>query len=266
MGARIVDSKRERLLAIITNSLVPCNGRFPAIIAMISMFLVVGGGIFSEVASSAILTLVILFGVAATFLATKVLSETMLKGEPSSYTLELPPYRRPQILRVIIRSVFDRTAFVLARALVTAVPAGAIIWLVSNVTVGGSPLLLIAADFLDPFAKLLGLDGVILIAFILGLPANEIVLPIIIMAYLSNGTLMDAFSIEQMKNILISNGWDSVTAICTITFSLFHWPCSTTLMTIKKETGSLKWTAVSVVLPTAIGIFLCVVINLLFKN
>jgi len=265
VGARIVDSKRERLLAIITNSLVPCNGRCLAIIAIISMFFVAGVGAFGGLASSVILTLVILFGVGVTFLSTKLLSETLLKGEPSSYTLELPPYRRPQILRVIIRSVFDRTVFVLGRALVAAVPAGAVIWIMANVTVGGQSLLLIAADFLDPLARLMGLDGVILIAFILGLPANEIVLPIIIMAYLSNDAIVDAFSVEQMREILTLNGWNSVTAICTITFFLFHWPCSTTLMTIKKETNSLKWTAVSLLFPTVIGAVLCITINLIAR-
>ena len=261
VGCRIIDSPRERLLAVITNSLVPCNGRFPAIIAIISMFFVTYSGFLGSFFSALVLTTVILLGIIATFLSTKLLSATVLKGVPSSYTLEMPPYRKPQIASVLVRSVFDRTLFVLGRALTVAIPAGIVIWIMANVTVGNTTLLLYCADFLDPFAKIMGLDGVILIAFILGFPANEIVLPIIIMAYLSNGSLAELSSLSEMRNLLVANGWTPVTAACTMIFSLMHWPCSTTVLTIKKETASAKWTLFSILFPTLIGMVLCIIIN-----
>ena len=212
----------------------------------------------SSIASALLLTGVILLGVVLTFTVTKLLSKTVLKGVPSSFTLELPPYRRPQIGKVIMRSVFDRTLFVLGRAAVVAAPAGMIIWLMANITVGGANILTHCAAFLDPFARLMGLDGVILIAFILGFPANEIVIPIIIMAYLSQGSILELQDMAQMKQLFVSNGWTWITAACTMLFSLFHWPCSTTLLTIKKETGSLKWTALAAALPTVIGMASCI--------
>lgn len=266
VGCRIIDSPRERLLAILTNSFVPCNGRFPTIISILTMFFVgTASGIFSSVLSALILTAVILLGIAMTFAVTKLLSKTILKGVPSSYTLELPPYRRPEIGKVIVRSIFDRTLFVLGRAAAVAAPAGLLIWLVANIKCGDTSLLNACAEFLDPFAKLMGLDGVILIAFILGFPANEIVIPIIIMAYLAQGSLTDITSVFEMKNIFVANGWSWTTGICTIIFSLMHWPCSTTLITIKKETGSLKWTALAAVIPTIAGIIICMVLTAIFK-
>jgi ferrous iron transport protein B len=260
VGTRIIDSPRERLLAIITNNFVPCNGRFPTLIAIITMFFVgIYGGLFSTVSSALILTAVIVFGVLVTFGITKLLSSTLLKGIPSSFTLELPPYRKPQIGKVIIRSIFDRTLFVLGRAVSVAAPAGLVIWLFSNITVGGASILSHCAAFLDPFARLMGLDGVILIAFILGFPANEIVVPIIIMAYLSTGSITDYQSLAQLKDLFVSNGWTPITAISMILFSLMHWPCSTTMLTIKKETGSFKWTALSFIIPTVCGIAACMI-------
>ncbi len=265
VGCRIIDSPRERLLAILTNSFVPCNGRFPMLISIITMFFIgASGGIFSSVYSALILTLVILFGIFMTFAATKLLSQTVLKGVPSSFTLELPSYRKPQIGKVIVRSIFDRTLFVLSRAAAVAAPAGALIWIMANVTIDGNSLLSICSAFLDPFARVFGLDGVILIAFILGFPANEIVIPIIIMAYLSQGTLIEFDSILQLKELFSANGWTLTTAVCTIIFSILHWPCSTTLMTIKRETGSLKWSIFAAVLPTLCGLTLCFLINLIF--
>lgn len=262
VGCRIIDSPRERLLAILTNSFVPCNGRFPALISILTMFFVgAAGGAFSSFLSALLLTGVILLGIAATLGVTKLLSCTILKGIPSSFTLELPPYRRPQIGKVIVRSIFDRTLFVLGRAAAVAAPAGLIIWLMANITVGGTSLLAHCAGFLDPFAQLLGLDGVILIAFILGFPANEIVIPIIIMAYMSQGSLVDLGNLVQMKALFTANGWTWVTAISVMLFSLMHWPCSTTLITVKKETGSLKWTALAAALPTAAGIIVCFLFN-----
>lgn len=261
VGARIIDSPRERLLAIITNNFVPCNGRFPTLIAIISMFFVAASGLFGSVLSAALLVLVILLGVGMTFLVCKLLSKTILKGVPSSFTLELPPYRRPQIGKVIVRSVLDRTLFVLGRAAAVALPAGVLIWVMANVTVGERTLLMHCAGFLDPFAGLLGLDGVILLAFILGLPANEIVVPIILMAYLAQGSLTEMADYASLHALLVANGWTWVTALCTMLFSLFHWPCSTTLMTIKKETQSLKWTVASFLIPTGCGVALCMAVN-----
>lgn len=263
-GCRIIDSPRERLLAILTNAFVPCNGRFPTIIAIITMFLI-GGGISGSFMSAIILTLVITIGILLTFLATKLLSKTVLKGVPSNFILELPPYRRPQILKVIVRSIFDRTLFVLGRSLIVAAPAGLIIYIMSNTQIGGATLLSYCADFLDPFARLLGLDGVILIAFILGFPANEIVIPIIIMAYMGTGVLEDGFSLSFMRTLFIENGWTVKTAISMLIFTLCHWPCSTTVLTIKKETASIKWTLLSILLPTGFGVVLCIIFNYIYS-
>lgn len=262
-GCRIIDSPRERLIAVLTNSFVPCNGRFPTLISIITMFFLgAASGFTASVLSSLLLTLTILFSVFCTFAASKLLSKTVLKGVPSSFTLELPPYRRPQVLKVVVRSVFDRTLFVLGRAASVAAPAGIVIWLFANVHIGDSTLLNVCADFLNPFAELLGFDGIVLLAFILGLPANEIVFPIIIMAYMASGSILEFESLTELRTLLVANGWTLTTAVSVMLFSLMHWPCATTLMTIKKETKSVKWTLVSLVLPTAIGMGTCFVFNL----
>ena len=260
-GCRIIDSPRERLIAVITNSLVPCNGRFPALIAVISMFFAGGSG---SLVSALLLTALIVFAVAMTLLASRLLSATLLRGVPSSFTLELPPYRPPQIGRVIIRSVLDRTVFVLGRAAAVAAPAGLVIWLMANISIGSGTLLSLCAGFLDPLGRLLGLDGVILMAFLLGFPANEIVIPIMLMAYTAQGMLIDYQGLGELRAILVQNGWTAKTALCFLIFALMHWPCSTTLMTIKKETGSLKWTLVSLLTPALMGGALCMLVNLLF--
>nr|WP_303791282.1 nucleoside recognition domain-containing protein [Anaerotruncus colihominis] len=222
------------------------------------MFFIGGAvGAFASLASTLFLTGVIILGVLMTFLVSALLSKTILKGIPSSFTLELPPYRRPQVGRVIVRSIFDRTLFVLGRAAAVAAPAGLIIWLLANIQMDGVSLLAHCAAFLDPFARLLGLDGVILIAFILGFPANEIVVPIMIMTYLSTGSIQEFDNLTQLKALLVDNGWTWLTAVCTMLFSLMHWPCSTTCLTIRKETQSWKWTAVSILLPTLIGMAVC---------
>ena len=266
VGCRIIDSPRERLLAVLTNSLIPCNGRFPIFITLISVFFIgTGGGAAASVLPSLLLAGIIVLGVLGTFGATRLLSETVLKGTPSAFILEMPPYRRPQVGKVIVRSIFDRTLFVLGRAAAVAAPAGLLIWLMANVTVGGNSLLAICSGFLDPLGRLMGMDGVILMAFILGLPANEIVLPIIIMAYMSQGSLNDYSSLSALGTLLAENGWSWMTALCVIVFSLFHWPCSTTLITIKKETGSLKWSALAFIRPTIMGAALCVFLNLTFS-
>ena len=258
IGCRIIDSPRERMIAVLTNSFVPCNGRFPMLISIITMFFIAGtGSITASLVSAAMLTAVILLGVMMTFAVSWLLSKTLLKGLPSSFTLELPAYRRPQIGQVIIRSVFDRTLFVLGRAVTVAAPAGLIIYVMANCTVGNVTLLAHCASFLDPFARCIGIDGVILMAFILGFPANEIVIPIVIMAYMSTGTLTELGSLENLRTLLVNNGWTWLTAACTMLFSLMHWPCSTTLLSIKKETGSWRWTAVGFLLPTLSGIVIC---------
>ena len=263
-GARIIDSPRERLIAIITNTFVPCNGRFPTLISIITMFFAgVVAAPWNGLLSTLLLTGVIVFGVILTFLTSRFLSKTLLKGVPSSFTLELPPYRRPQFGKVIVRSIFDRTLFVLGRAVSVAILAGAIIWLLANIQVQDASLLQHISLFLDPFAHLMGLDGVILLAFLLGFPANEIVVPIMIMAYLANGSMTDIGDLAVLKELFVNNGWTWVTAICTLMFSLVHFPCATTLLTIRKETQSWKWTAVSFLLPTVLGILLCMGINLL---
>lgn len=262
-GCRIIDSPRERLIAILTNSFVPCNGRLPALVTLITLFFTgaSSAGPISSLRPALILTFFILTGVAATFFVSRLLSATVLKGMPSSFTLELPPYRRPQIGRVIWRSILDRTLFILGRAAAVAAPAGLVIWILANVSIGDISLLARFSGYLDPIGRLMGMDGVILMAFILGLPANEIVIPIIIMAYTSQGTLIEPGNLSELHTLLISQGWTWVTALCTMVFFLFHWPCSTTLMTIKKETGSLKWTCLAVLLPTACGVILCMAIT-----
>ncbi len=266
IGCRIIDSPRERLLAILTNSFVPCNGRFPTLIACITMFFLqsVGGGLYSSIVSTLILTALIALGIAMTLAATKLLSSTLLRGMPSSFTFELPPYRRPQIGRVIVRSVFDRTLFVLARSAAVAAPAGAVIWILANTSAGNSSLLLHLSGYLDPIGALLGLDGAILMAFILGCTANEIVLPIVIMIYTSGGAISELAGIDAVRELLAANGWTWLTALNMMLFSLMHWPCTTTLLSIKKETGSLRWTLLAGALPTVLGIVLCMLTNLIF--
>jgi ferrous iron transport protein B len=258
VGCRIIDSPRERLIAILTNSFVPCNGRFPTLIALITMFFVgVGGGLGRSLWAAALLTGVIALGVLMTFAVSRLLSATVLKGTASSFTLELPPYRRPRIGQVIVRSVLDRTLFVLGRAATVAAPAGLVIYLCANLQVGDASVLARCVGFLDPFARLFGLDGAILMAFVLGAPASEIVLPILLMTYLSTGTIGQLGDLGALHTLLVEHGWTWVTAVCTMLFSLFHWPCATTCVTIWRETKSARWTALGVAIPTAVGLLLC---------
>ncbi|MBS5822997.1 MAG: ferrous iron transport protein B [Clostridium argentinense] len=267
IACRIIDSPRERLIAILTNSFVPCNGRFPTLIALSIIF--VGGTFASDRANSIVAALMVValvvLGVIITLISSFILSKTILKGMPSSFTLELPPYRKPQIGRVIYTSIIDRTIFVLFRAMVVAAPAGLITYILSNVMIGDMSIVAHIANFLQPFGKLIGLDGYILMAFLLGLPANEIVLPILLMGYLSNGVMIEHDSIEQLKNILVNNGWTYLTLLNTMLFSLLHFPCGTTIWTIKKETGSNKWALVSFLMPTAVAIVVCFITTLISK-
>ena len=269
VGCRIIDSPRERLVAMLTNNFVPCNGRFPFLITISSIFFASSAlGILSSIWSTLAVIAVIVIGVIVTLVVSKILSKTILKGMPSSFMLELPPYRTPQFGKILVRSIFDRTLFVLGRAVSIAIPAGIIIWLFANINISGISLLTHVANFLDPFAKLMGLDGYILTAFILALPANEIVLPIILMSYTAGGSLMQIDDLSNISNILISNGWTILTAINVMLFCLMHFPCSTTLITIKKESGSLKWTALAFLIPTFLGIIACMfttgIYNLIF--
>lgn len=260
-GCRIIDSPRERLIAILTNSLVPCNGRFPTLIALITIFFAgSGGGFWSSVRAAAILLGVLVLGIGMTLVVSRILSATVLRGMPSSFALELPPYRRPRVGQVIVRSVLDRTLFVLGRAVAVAAPAGLVIWLCANVPVGAGTVLDQITGALDPLGRLMGLDGVILMAFLLGWPANEIVVPIILMTYLSQGTLVEMNDLNAVGELLRGQGWTQLTAVCAMLFSLFHWPCSTTCLTIAKETGSVKWTVLAVLVPTLVGGCLCTLV------
>lgn len=266
VGCRIINSPRERLIAIITNNFVPCNGRFPFLIAVATIFIAgTMNGIGATFISTLAVIFVILLGIFLTLLISKILSKTFLKGMPSSFVLELPPYRKPQFGKVFIRSIFDRTLFVLGRAVSVAAPAGLVIWLFANIGFQDMSLLDIIANFLTPLANLMGLDGYILTAFILGIPANEIVLPIILMCYMGNGSLVDLDDTYQIGQILINNGWTMLTAINVMIFTCLHFPCATTLLTIKKETGSLKWTLLSFIIPTVCGVLICMLTTLIYN-
>ena len=259
MGCRIIQSPRERFVAILTNSFIPCNGRFPTLIAILSMFFLCGmTGVLRSAGAALLMTLLLVLAVAMTLAASSLLSHTLLRGRASTFTLELPPFRKPQIGKVIADSVLRRSLLVLGRAVAVAAPAGFVIWLFANVSVGGATLLDHTASFLDPFARFMGLDGIILLAFILGSPANEIVLPIIIMGYLAQGSMTDLSDLGALKQLLTDNGWTWLTAVCTMLFSLMHWPCTTTLITMLRELKSKRWAAVGVLIPTLFGCEMCI--------
>ena len=265
VGCRIMRSTRERLIAIVTNCFVPCNGRFPFLITVATIFFAgTVGGFCDSFISTCVVVCVILLGIFLSIMVSNILSKTLLKGESKGFFLELPPYRKPRIGSIVVRSIFDRTLFVLGRAVSVAVPAGIVIWILSNVNIEGSSMLSYIAYFFDPLAKLMGLDGYILTAFVLGIPANEIVLPIILMMYLNSGVLIDIDDTNQIGKILIENGWTIITAINVMLFTLLHFPCMTTLMTIFKETQSRKWTVLSFAIPTVLGIVLCIMTNLFY--
>ena len=266
IGCRIINSPRERIIAILTNAFMPCNGRFPMLISIAAIF--IGGisvGIKESFISALTVTIVIILGVLMTLLVSKILSKTILKGMPSNFILELPPYRKPQVGKVIVRSIFDRTLYVLGRAIAIAAPAGAVIWIFSNIMIGDASILTICADYLSPLANAIGVDGYILMAFILGLPANEIVMPIIIMSYLRATTMLELDNLYELKELLVANGWTILTAINVMILCLMHYPCGTTLWTIKKETKSFKWTALSFLIPTVAGIVICFITTQLWR-
>lgn len=265
VSCRIIESPRERLIAMLTNNFVPCNGRFPTIITLASLITL--GMAAVSFGATVIVVGIILFGITTTFFVSWALSRTLLKGVPSSFTLELPPYRKPQIGRVIVRSVFDRSIFVLGRAVSMAAPAGAITWLLANIYIGDLNILTYCANFLKPFGQILGMDGFIIMAFVLGLPANEIVLPILIMSYLASGTMTELDSIDALYRLfVVEHGWTWLTATSTMLFSLLHFPCSTTLLTIWKESKSVKWTALAFVIPLIIACTVCFVVAQLARG
>lgn len=262
-GCRIFESKKARMLAIITNSFMPCNGRYPTLIAIITMFLVSNRGMVSSFVCALILVLLILLSIIITFVVNKILSKFIYKDDNASFVLELSDYRKVKIGKLIVRSIFDRTLFVLGRALAVAAPCGVIIYLITNIDINSVSVLEILSNFLNPVGKIMGLDGVILLSFILGFPANEIVMPIMLMTYLGNSTLTNYDSLSSLKTILVDNGWSITTSISFLVFTLFHFPCSTTLLTIKKETDSWFITFLSFVLPLVIGFVLCIIINII---
>lgn len=255
ISCRIIDSKREKLIAILTNNFVPCNGRFPGLIILASMLV---SGKFISLKTALIISMIIIFSIILTLVVSKILSQTILKGAPSFFILELPPYRKPKFSQILIRTLFDKTFFVLLRAIAVAIPAGIFIWLSANLKLGSLTIMQNLINFLEPLGKIMHLDGTILSAFLLGMPANEIVFPLIIMGYEKNCALTPIENFSNIKEILISNGWQLRTIISTIIFYLSHFPCTTTLLTIKKETGSFKWTAIAFILPVLLGFLLCI--------
>ena len=263
-GCRIIDSPRERLTAQLTNSIVPCNGRFPTLVVFISLFFLGNtAGPGRRLLAAAVFLGIILFSVGMTLLCSKLLSVTLLRGQVSSFSLELPPYRPPQIGRVLVRSLLDRTLFVLGRAVTVAAPAGALIWILANLTVSGQPLLTVLSDFLQPLGGIMGLDGMVLLAFLLAFPANEIMLPVLAMGYLSTSTMLEVEA-DRLGQVLTAHGWSWQTAVCATVLCLLHLPCGTTCLTLLKETGSKKWTLVGMLLPLCTGILLCCLLNALF--
>jgi len=293
IACRIIDSPRERLIAILTNNFVICNGRFPTLIALSTVLVnqfvrgSLGAAAGGEAAAGAtgavtgtvgaitgtvgaitgaagggawaslIVVGIVLAGIVATFAVSWLLSRTLLRGVPSFFALELPPFRWPRVGQVLLRSVLDRTLFVLRRAVAVAAPAGALVWILGNTMIGGTSVVGHLAGFLGPFGRLMGLDGFILTAFILGLPANEIVLPILLMGYLSTGMMVKLDSLPALGAALAAHGWTWLTALCYMLFSLLHWPCATTLLTIWKETRSRLWTAAAALIPAGVAFIVC---------
>ena len=255
IATRVIDSPRERLIAILTNNFVPCNGRFPTLIMLASVFVAAPFPLaLASLAAAGAVVGIVIIGVIVTLGASWSLSRTILRGEASAFTLELPSYRRPNIARILYTSLIDRTAIVLWRAVVFALPAGAVIWLLGNIDIGGASLAAHAAGVLDPVGRLIGLDGVILFAYVIAIPANEIVVPTMLMVYMGAGMMTDIQSLAGLRALLIEqHGWTLLTAINLMLFSLLHNPCGTTLITIYRETLSLKWTAIGALMPLALA-------------
>lgn len=267
VATRIINSPRERLIAILTNNFMPCNGRWPLLITMSTLFVAAQfPPMFAAAVAAGALVAVVLVGVAITFIVSLVLSRTTLKGEASSFTLELPPYRKPNVLAVLYTSLIDRTLLVLWRAVVMAAPAGAVIWLLGNVHAGGHSLSYWLSSWLDPVGRLLGLDGVVLLAYIIAIPANEIVVPTIVMTYMGTGIMTELESLNELRHLLVNqHGWTTLTAINLMLFSLLHNPCSTTILTIWRETKSARWAWIGALLPLGIAFALLLVLNAVLR-
>ena len=259
VATRIIDSPRERLIAILTNNFVPCNGRWPTIIMLATIFVAAQfSPVFASLAAAGTVLGVVLIGIAFTFVVSAVLTRTVLKGTASAFTLELPPYRRPSFLRILYTSLIDRTLFVLFRAIATAAPAGAVIWILANVRPSGESLAQRIADALNPIGQALGLDGAVLLAYIIAIPANEIVVPTLMMIYANTGMMMEESGYEAIRVLLVDqNGWTTLTAVSLMLFSLLHNPCGTTILTMWKETRSLRWTVLGALMPLAIAFVVC---------
>ena len=267
IATRVIESPRERIIAILTNNFVPCNGRFPTLIMLSIVFVAAAfpPAIASLVAAGTVV-LVVLIGVAITLLVSWLLSRTVLKGEASSFTLELPPYRKPAIGRILYTSLIDRTLFVLWRAVIMAAPAGGLIWLLANISVQDQSLALWISDWLNPVGHVMGLDGAILLAYIVAIPANEIVVPTIIMIYSHAGAMLDITQLDQLRALLVDQaGWTLLTAVNLMLFALLHNPCSTTILTIWKETKSVRWTVIGALMPLGIGFVVTILVAQIWR-
>jgi ferrous iron transport protein B len=256
ISCRVIESPRERLVATLTNNFVPCNGRFPTLIMLATVFVAAEfSAAYASFAAAAAVVGAVLLGIVATLAVSWLLTRTVLAGEESSFTLELPPYRRPNVRQIVYTSLIDRTWFVLRRAIIMAAPAGAIIWILNAVEIGGESIAVHIAAALDPLGVALGMDGVILLAYLLAIPANEIVVPTMLMTYTGAGMLVEIESLDQLHDLLvIDNGWTLLTALCVMVFCVLHNPCSTTIWTIWSETKSRRWTIVGALMPLAVGV------------
>src|SRR5687767_8845620 len=267
IATRVIDSPRERLVAILTNNFVPCNGRFPTLIMLATVFVAASfPPVVASLAAAGAVVAIVVLGVGFTLLMSWLLSKTVLKGEASAFTLELPPYRRPGVARILYTSLIDRTLFVLWRAVLTAAPAGAVIWLLANTSVNGTSLANLSADALGPLGRAIGLDGVILLAYVIAIPANEIVVPTMLMVYMGTGRMTELDSMSELRTLLVDqHGWTMLTAVNLMLFSLLHNPCATTIMTIYKETLSARWTTLGALMPLAIAFVVCFITATLWR-
>ena len=258
-GCRIIETDKERKIAVLTNNFMPCNGRLPILIAILTLYFT-GAGFAGSAAVAALMVPVLCGCIALTLLCSRLLSKCLRRESHAGFALELPPYRKPQIIKTLVRSFLDKTLLVLGRAVIAAAPAGALIWLCANITIKDSTILQNCIAFFDPFGRFIGLDGAIVMAFLLGFPANETVIPVLLMAYTNGEALTDFSGYPELFSLLSAHGWTTTTAVCMIVMTICHFPCATTCMTIKKETGSLCQTLAAMALPTVIGILICSVI------
>lgn len=266
MGCRILSEKKERFTAMITNSFIPCNGRLPTLIALCDIFFAASfSGICKSFVTTFLLLLLLTFSISMVLVVSLIINKTFNKQNNYDFILELPPYKKPDIIKTIIKSLREKVIFTLSRAVMVAIPAGAIIWLTTNITINGTAFIEYITEFMNPIGLLLGLDGIILTAFILAFPANEIVMPTALMIYLKTSVITDVSNVYEIGEILKANNWTFVTALCACVFVLFHFPCSTTCLSIKKETGDIRWTILSFFIPLITGTAICMLISLFAK-